>query len=163
MSVYRIWQVSLQLRCISKNNSLKKRMFLDVTDGCEQKSVKNVYNKNSKWWISHTCKWWSLIYCKYQLFFVIFKSPKQRLETYCFCSVSYYYYYYYYSSCSCYSPFFPCTMNLSTADLRYYRTEFHETWWSYRYMFLVDPKVFRFVVKGVKAIFLEVQRGWGLL
>jgi hypothetical protein len=38
-----------------------------------------------------------------------------------------------------------------------------ETWWSYRYMFLVDPKVFRFVVKGVKAIFLEVQRGWGLL
>jgi hypothetical protein len=32
-------------------------------------------------------------------------------------------------------------MNLSTADLRNYRTEFHETWWSYRYMFLVDPKV----------------------
>jgi hypothetical protein len=28
-------------------------------------------------------------------------------------------------------------MNLSTADLRNYRTEFHETWWSYRYMFLV--------------------------
>ena len=50
-------------------------------------------------------------------------------------------------------------MNLSTADLRNYRTEFHETWWSYRYMFLVDPKVFRFVVKGVKAIFLGVQRG----
>jgi hypothetical protein len=50
-----------------------------------------------------------------------------------------------------------------TADLRNYRTEFHETWWSYRYMFLVDPKVFRFVVKGVKAIFLGVQRGWGLL
>jgi hypothetical protein len=39
-------------------------------------------------------------------------------------------------------------MNLSTADLRNYSTEFHETWWSYRYMFLVDPKVFRFVVKG---------------
>jgi hypothetical protein len=38
-------------------------------------------------------------------------------------------------------------MNLSTADLRNYRTEFHETWWSYGYMFLVDPKVFRFVVK----------------
>jgi hypothetical protein len=53
-------------------------------------------------------------------------------------------------------------MNLSTADLRNYRTEFHETWWSYRYMFLVDPKVFRFVVKGVKAMFLGVQRGWGL-
>jgi hypothetical protein len=26
-------------------------------------------------------------------------------------------------------------MNLSTADLRNYMTEFHETWWSYRYMF----------------------------
>ena len=47
-------------------------------------------------------------------------------------------------------------MNLSTADLRNYRTEFHETWWSYRYMFLVIPKVFGFVVKGVKAIFLGV-------
>jgi hypothetical protein len=54
-------------------------------------------------------------------------------------------------------------MNLSTADLRNHWTEFHETWWSYRYMFLVDPKVFRFVVKGVKAIFLGVQRGWGNL
>jgi hypothetical protein len=39
-------------------------------------------------------------------------------------------------------------MNLSTADIRNYRTEFHEIWWSYRYMFLVDPKVFRFVVEG---------------
>jgi hypothetical protein len=48
------------------------------------------------------------------------------------------------------------------ADLRNYRTEFHETWWSDRFMFLVDPKVFRFVVKGVKAIFLWVQRGWGV-
>ena len=27
---------------------------------------------------------------------ILVKSPKQRLETYCFCSVSYYYYYYYY-------------------------------------------------------------------
>jgi hypothetical protein len=27
-------------------------------------------------------------------------------------------------------------MNLSTADLGNYWTEFHETWWSYRYMFL---------------------------
>jgi hypothetical protein len=33
-------------------------------------------------------------------------------------------------------------MNVSTADLRNCLTEFHETWWSYRYMFLVDPKVF---------------------
>jgi hypothetical protein len=31
-------------------------------------------------------------------------------------------------------------MNLSTADLGNYRTEFHKTWWSYRYMFLVDPR-----------------------
>jgi hypothetical protein len=52
---------------------------------------------------------------------------------------------------------------LSTADLRNYWTELHETWWSYRYMFLVDPKVFRFVVNGVKTIFLGVQRGWWLL
>ena len=87
----------------------------------------------------------------------VIKSPKQRLETYCFCSVSYYFYYYYSYS------FFPRSMHLSTADLRNYRTEFHEALWSYRYMFLVDPKVFRFVVEGVKAIFLGVQRGWGLL
>jgi hypothetical protein len=53
-------------------------------------------------------------------------------------------------------------MNVSTADLRNYWTEFHETLWGYRYMFLVDPKVFRFVVKGVKAIFLGVQREWGV-
>jgi hypothetical protein len=39
-------------------------------------------------------------------------------------------------------------MNLSTTDLRNYRTEFHETWWSYRYMFLVDPKVFQICGKG---------------
>ena len=30
-------------------------------------------------------------------------------------------------------------------------------------MFLVDPKGFRFVVNGVKAVFLGVQKGWGLL
>jgi hypothetical protein len=51
-------------------------------------------------------------------------------------------------------------MNLSVADLRNYWTEFHETWWSYRYMFLVDPKVF--VVKGVKAIFLRGSKGVGV-
>ena len=49
--------------------------------------------------------------------------------------------------------FFLCDMNVSTADLRNYWTEFHETWWSYRYMFLVGPKVFSFVVKWVKVIF----------
>ena len=30
-------------------------------------------------------------------------------------------------------------------------------------MILVGPKVFSFVVKGVKVIFLKLQRGWGLL
>jgi hypothetical protein len=30
-------------------------------------------------------------------------------------------------------------------------------------MFLVGPKVFSFVVNGVKVIFCGVQRGWGLL
>jgi hypothetical protein len=29
-------------------------------------------------------------------------------------------------------------MNLSMADLRNYWTEFHKTWWSYRYMFLIQ-------------------------
>jgi hypothetical protein len=38
-------------------------------------------------------------------------------------------------------------MNVSMVDLRNYWTEFHETWWSYRYMSLVGPKVFSFVVK----------------
>jgi hypothetical protein len=52
-------------------------------------------------------------------------------------------------------------MNVSAADLRNYWTEFHETWWSYRYMFLVDPNLFRFVVKGVKAIFEGFKRGGG--
>jgi hypothetical protein len=47
--------------------------------------------------------------------------------------------------------FWKCRI-LSTADLRNYWTKFHETWWSYRYMFLVGPKVFSFVVKGVKVI-----------
>jgi hypothetical protein len=32
-------------------------------------------------------------------------------------------------------------MNLSTADLRNFMTEFHETLWSYRYMFLVGPSI----------------------
>jgi hypothetical protein len=119
------------------------------------------------WYLSLPNNGWRLIV--FALFLII-KSPKQLFllrflllslpnkvwGTYCFCSVSYYYFYYSYS-------FFPRSMNLSTADLRNYRTEFHKTWWSYRYMFLVDPKVFSFVVKGVKAIFLGVQRGWGLL
>ena len=52
-------------------------------------------------------------------------------------------------------------MNVSAADLRNYWTEFHETWWSYRYMFLVDPNLFRFVIKGVKAIFQGFKRGGG--
>jgi hypothetical protein len=35
-------------------------------------------------------------------------------------------------------------MNLSTADLRNYRTEFHETWWSYRYMLVININVRNF-------------------
>ena len=73
----------------------------------------------------------------------LIKSPKRGLETNCFCSVSYYYY----------SPFFLCDMNMSMSDLRNYWTEFHETWWSYRYMFLVGTNIFSFVVKGAKVIF----------
>ena len=57
--------------------------------------------------------------------------------------------------------FFPWHMNLSMADLRNYWTEFHETWWSYRYMFLVGPKVFSFMVKGVKSYFEGFKGGGG--
>ena len=118
----------------------------------------------------HFCRSRLIVFAPF-LLIIIIKSPKQSLgdllfllrfllllslpnkvwETYCFCSVSYYYFYYYHSYSS--SPFFPRTMNLSTADLRNYWTKFHETWWSYRYMFLVGPKIFSFVVKGVKVIF----------
>jgi hypothetical protein len=52
-------------------------------------------------------------------------------------------------------------MNVSTADLRNYWTEFHETWWSYRYMFLVGPTVFSFVVKGVKSHKFRYSKGVG--
>jgi hypothetical protein len=81
----------------------------------------------------------------FNLFFKPVVSNRFGRLHYYFCSVSHYYYYYYYYSLF---PFFPRTMNLSTADLRNYWTEIRETWWSYRYMFLVDPKVCRFVVKG---------------
>jgi hypothetical protein len=56
-------------------------------------------------------------------------------------------------------------MNVFTADLRKYWTEFHETWWSYKYMFLVGPKVFSFVVKGDinKSYFEGFKGGWDLL
>jgi hypothetical protein len=117
--------------------------------------------------IRHITKYWENWWHKVNHFFLILHDPyvepylslpKKVWETYCFCSVSSYYYYYY-----SISPFFPRTINLSTADLRNYWTEFHETWWSYRYMFLVGPKVFSFAVKAVKVIFWGVQRGWGLL
>ena len=52
-------------------------------------------------------------------------------------------------------------MNVSTADLRNYWTEFHETWWSYRYMFLVGPVVFSIVVKGLK-LYFEGFKGGGV-
>jgi hypothetical protein len=54
-------------------------------------------------------------------------------------------------------------MNLSTADLRNYWREFHETWWGYRYMFLVGPKVFSFVVKGVQSHILRGSKGVGVI
>ena len=68
-----------------------------------------------------------------------------------------------FSSFSFFLSFFPWTMNmnLSMADLRNYWTEVHETWWSYRYMFLVGPKVFSFVVKGVSYI-LRGSKGVGV-
>jgi hypothetical protein len=40
-------------------------------------------------------------------------------------------------------------MNLSTADLRNYRTEFHETWWSYAVGFS-KKAFFRDTVKSNK-------------
>jgi hypothetical protein len=46
-------------------------------------------------------------------------------------------------------------MNLSTADLRW--TEFHETWLSYRYMFLVGPKNFQLCGKGGQSHILIFQ------
>jgi hypothetical protein len=67
--------------------------------------------------------------------------------------------------------FFPWTMNLSTADPRNYWTEFHWTWWSYRYMFLVGPKDFSFVTMwnfwGIVAAILKMATGrncsmWGI-
>ena len=91
------------------------------------------------------------------------KSPKQRLKTYCFCSVSYYYYSLLFIIIiiiiiiPLLLSFFLWHMNLSMTDLRNYWTEFHETWWSYRYMFLVGPKVFSFVINS----YLEGFKGGG--
>jgi hypothetical protein len=53
-------------------------------------------------------------------------------------------------------------MNLSTADLRNYRTEFHDTWWSYRYMFLVDPKVYIICGKGGQSHIFRGSKGVGV-
>ena len=54
-------------------------------------------------------------------------------------------------------------MNLSTANLRNYWTEFHETWWSYRYMFLVGPKVFSLLCsKGGQSHILRGSKGVGV-
>jgi hypothetical protein len=48
-------------------------------------------------------------------------------------------------------------MKVSTADLRNYWTEFHESWWSYRYVFLVGKTVFSFVVKGFKWVVVTIK------
>ena len=86
----------------------------------------------------------------------VIKSPKfsQVWETYCFCSVSYYYYYYSYSSLS---PFFPRTMNLPTADLRNYWTEFHEALWSYRYMLLCGKGGQSHILRGSKGVGVNIE------
>jgi hypothetical protein len=100
--------------------------------------------------------WGDVRYC-FAMAILVIKSPKQSFLGELLFLLRFllflYYYYSSYSSSFSFSPFFPRTMNLSTADLRNYWTEFRETWWSYRYMFLVGPKVFSFVVKGVKVIF----------
>jgi hypothetical protein len=70
------------------------------------------------------------------LWAAIFKSPKQRLGNLLFLLRFLLFFFF-----LLFLSFFPWHMNLSTADLRNYWTEFHETWWSYRYMFLVGPKV----------------------
>ena len=83
----------------------------------------------------------------------VIKSPKQHLGDLLFLLRFLLLLLLLFSSSSFFLSFIPWHMNLSTADLRNYWTEFHETGWSYRYMFLVGPKVFSFVVKGVKVIF----------
>ena len=87
------------------------------------------------------------------LLLLLLSLPNKVSYYYYYYHYYYYYYYYYYSLSSLYSPFFLWHMNLSTADIRKYWTEFHEAWWSYRYMFLGGPKVFSFVVKGFQVIF----------
>jgi hypothetical protein len=47
-------------------------------------------------------------------------------------------------------------MNLSTADLRNYRTEFHETWWSYRYPLMVTYHYVKCYISTSIIIQLEV-------
>ena len=105
---------------------------LNITEHSEQ--ILNITERYWKFWTdSFLIKFF--IFSIKSIYFTSLSLPNKVWGTYCFCSVSYYYHYYSYSS-----SFFPCIMNLSTTDLWNYRTEFHETWWSYRYMFLVDPK-----------------------
>jgi hypothetical protein len=51
-------------------------------------------------------------------------------------------------------------MNLSTADLRNYCTEFHETWWSYGYMLLVSSV--QLCGKGGQSHILRGSNGVGV-
>jgi hypothetical protein len=44
---------------------------------------------------------------------------------------------------------------LSTADLRNYRTEFHETWWSYRYIF--RNVLFKCIIIQLEVININVR------
>ena len=113
------------------------------------RTLRTFYYWNQQSW------WWCTNGYNMNVGSCFIKSPKQHLETYCFCSVSYYYSY---SSLS----FFAWTMNLSTADLRKYWTEFHETWWSYRYMYMFLVFSFELCGKGGQSHILRGSKGVGV-
>jgi hypothetical protein len=107
-----------------------------------------------------------ILITRYDYNLTIMKSPKPATDTPKPATDTIYphiKFWWYRTMLNFYPPIFMPCFGSHFENGRHLRTEFHETSWSYRYMFLVDPKVFRFVVKGVKAIFLGVQRGWGLL
>jgi hypothetical protein len=104
----RPFSISCQV-CLSKSNEKKgegDRMIFQELEishlkAChiEKYDLEILEPSISNTWVSDCCLTptfffnFSLYHSKNKLI----KSPKQRLETYCFCSVSYYYYYYYYS------------------------------------------------------------------
>ena len=168
---YDVWiRVGLSPSTVSESKLFCEHLSLFVVSELEiflEQLYIFILSDSEKFFRRHVlicCVWFRVVFqetCPYLLCLIqgCFSGDMSLLSlpnlTYCFCSVSYYF--------SLYSPFFLWHMNLSTADLRNYWTEFHETWWSYRYMFLVGPNVFSFVVKGAKVIFWGVQRRSGLL